>query len=95
MAFTKSAIISKITDEMGLSNKKSTDSVETVLEIIKSALASGEDVLVSGFGKFCVRGKKERLGRNPATGESMMLSPRRVVSFQCSEKIKDRINGKK
>jgi integration host factor subunit alpha len=72
MALTKSAIISKVTDEMKFSNKQSTDSVEALLEIIKSALASGDDVLVSGFGKFCVREKKTRLGRNPATGKSIM-----------------------
>jgi integration host factor subunit alpha len=94
MALTKSAIISKITDEMGFSNKQSTDSVETILETIKSALASGDDVLVSGFGKLCVREKEERLGRNPVTGESMMLPPRRVVSFKISGKLRDRINGK-
>jgi integration host factor subunit alpha len=95
MALTKTVIISKITDEMGLSGKQATDSVETILEIIKTALESGDDVLVSGFGKFCVLGKKERLGRNPATGKEMMLQPRKVVSFQCSGKLKSRINGKK
>jgi len=55
---------------------------------------SGEDVLVSGFGKFCVKDKAERKGRNPATGETLMLKPRRVVTFQCSGKLRDKINGK-
>jgi len=60
---------------------------------MKSTLASGEDVLISGFGKFCVKEKAERKGRNPATGEDMMLAPRRVVAFKCSGKLRDKING--
>jgi len=55
-------------------------------------LESGEDVLISGFGKFCVKEKRKRRGRNPATGEDMMLAPRRVVIFRCSGKLRDRIN---
>jgi integration host factor subunit alpha len=58
-------------------------------------LEPGEDVLISGFGKFCVKEKKERKGRNPATGDAMMLAPRKVVTFKCSGKLRDRINGKK
>jgi integration host factor subunit alpha len=65
-----------------------------MLELIKSTLASGEDVLVSGFGKFCVKKKSERRGRNPATGEDMMLPPRRVVTFQCSGKLREKINSR-
>ena len=68
--------------------------VETLLEIIKKSLASGEDVLVSGYGKFCVNSKRERRGRNPATGDSLMLKPRKVVTFKCSGKLRDKINGK-
>jgi integration host factor subunit alpha len=63
------------------------------LEIIKRTLESGEDVLVSGFGKFCVKTKRERRGRNPATGEDMMLEPRRIVTFNCSRKLRDKINS--
>jgi integration host factor subunit alpha len=95
MALTKNAITSKIIDEMGFSKKKADQSVETLLEIIKSTLESGDDVLVSGFGKFCAREKKERKGRNPATGENLMLSPRKVVTFKCSGKLRDRMNGQK
>lgn len=95
MVLTKTTIISKTTDEVGLSGKQVTVSVETILEIIKTALESGDDVLVSGFGKFSVREKKERLGRNPATEKEMMLPPRKVVNFKCSGKLKDRINAKK
>jgi integration host factor subunit alpha len=59
---------------------------------MKRTLAVGEDVLVSGFGKFCVKEKAERRGRNPATGDAMMLRPRRVVTFKCSGKLRDKIN---
>ncbi len=61
---------------------------------MKETLASGEDVLISGFGKFCVKEKTERKGRNPATGEDMMLAPRKVVTFKCSGKLRERVNGK-
>jgi len=68
--------------------------VESLLEIIKSTLESGEDVLISGFGKFRVRDKTKRRGRNPATGDDMMLRPRRVVTFNCSGKLREKVNGK-
>jgi len=90
--FTKSHLINAITGQNGYTKKKSTETVETILKLIKSTLASGDDVLISGFGKFCVKEKRERKGRNPATGEDMMLAPRRVVMFKCSGKLKDRIN---
>jgi integration host factor subunit alpha len=64
-----------------------------LLEIVKRTLASGEDVLVSGFGKFCVKEKTERRGRNPATGDAMMLRPRRVVTFKCSGKLREKIDS--
>jgi integration host factor subunit alpha len=92
MALTKAHLIEAIVEQNGFTRKKSIETVETILEIIKSTLASGDDVLVSGFGKFCVKDKRERRGRNPATGEGMMLAPRRVVTFKCSGKLKGRIN---
>ena len=67
--------------------------IETLLELIKFTLASGEDVLISGFGKFCVNEKRQRKGRNPATGEDMMLAARRVVTFKCSGQLKKKINN--
>ena len=67
--------------------------VETLLEIIKSTLESGEDVLVSHFGKFCVKRKDERIGRNTATGHDMMLASRKVITFKCSGKWRDMINS--
>ena len=67
--------------------------IETLLEIVKRTLESGEDVLISRFGKFCVKEKHERRGRNPATGEDMMLDPRRIVTFRYSRQLRDKING--
>jgi len=93
MALTKAEIIESVQQQLGFPLKKSSELVEQLLETIKSTLASGEDVLVSGFGKFCVNEKKERRGRNPATGDSMMLRPRRVVTFKCSGKLRRKING--
>jgi integration host factor subunit alpha len=93
MTLTKAQIIESIQNQTGLPKNKSSDVVESLLEIIKSTLASGEDVLVSGFGKFSVREKNERKGRNPATGEDMMLASRRVVTFKCSGKLRERVNG--
>jgi len=89
---TKNEIVDRIADSNGYPKSQSSDVLETLLEIIKTALASGEDVMVSGFGKFCVKEKKPRRGRNPATGEDMMLDPRRVVTFRCSGKLRKKIN---
>ena len=89
---TKSDIVNTIQRKNGYSRKKTTASVEALLELIKATLASGEDVLVSGFGKFCVQSKRKRRGRNPATGEDLMLAPRKVVTFKCSGKLRKAIN---
>jgi integration host factor subunit alpha len=94
MTLTKAYIVSKLTNHLGFSKKKSAETIETMLEIIKSTLESGENVLISGFGKFCVKQKQERRGRNPATGSDMMLRPRKVVTFKCSGKLRDKINSK-
>jgi integration host factor subunit alpha len=93
MTLTKIQIVELIQNQTGFSKNKSSEIVETVLEIVKSTLASEEDVMISGFGKFCVKQKNERKGRNPATGEDLLLSPRKVVTFKCSGKLRDRING--
>ncbi len=68
MTLTKADIVKAVAEQNSYTIKRSVEVVETLLEIIKSALESGEDVLISGFGKFCVNEKKERMGRNPATG---------------------------
>ncbi len=93
MALTKTDITNIIQEQTGLSKKKSTEALETALKIIKSELESGEDVLISGFGKFCIKEKDERIGRNPATGDPKTISARKVVTFKCSGKLKDRINN--
>jgi integration host factor subunit alpha len=93
MTLTKAQIVEKIRISTKSPRNKSSETVETLLEIIKQTLASGEDVLISGFGKFCVKEKSERKGRNPATGGDMMLAPRKVVTFKCSGKLRDRVNG--
>ena len=94
MTLTKDQIVESVQNQTGFSKTKSSEIVETLLEIIKSTLASGGDVLVSGFGKLSVKEKNERKGRNPATGEDLMLAPRKVVTFKCSGKLRKRINGK-
>jgi integration host factor subunit alpha len=93
MTLTKIQIVELVRNQIGLPKNKSTEIVEALLEIIKSTLASGEDVLISNFGKFCVKEKRERRGRNPATGDDLMLEPRKVVTFRCSGKLRDRVNG--
>ena len=93
MALTKADIIATISNELGFSKRQSIDLVDSLLEIIKKSLETGDDVLVSGFGKFCVKEKNARKGRNPATGQDMMLSPRKVVTFKCSGKLRDKINN--
>jgi len=95
MALTKAKIIEEVRTRNGFTLKKSTKTVEALFEIMKQTLESGEDVLISGFGKFCVKDKKERRGRNPATGEDLMLAPRKVVTFKGSGKLREIVNGHK
>jgi len=90
---TKADIISAIQTANGYSLKQSSKITQTLLDIIKRTLESGEDVLVSGFGKFQIKDKQKRKGRNPATGDDMILPSRRVVTFKCSERLKDKVNG--
>ncbi len=92
MALTKSDIVTSVHD-LGLSKKKSVEVIESLLEIIKRSLESSEDVLISGFGKFCVKTKSQRRGRNPATGEDLILRERKVITFKCSGKLRHKING--
>ena len=93
MALTKYSIVEKLQSDLGFPKTKSIETIESLLELIKTTLESGEDVLLSGFGKFCVREKRQRRGRNPATEEDMILRARRVVTFRCSGKLREKING--
>lgn len=94
MALTKKDIVEQIYNELGFPKIQSVEIVESLLETIKATLETGDDVLVSGFGKFSVKDKQERKGRNPATGDDMMLKPRRIVTFKCSGKLREKINRK-
>ena len=93
MTITKETLINKIYNQVGLSKARSKQVVEALIEIIKRSLENGEDVLISGFGKFMVRNKSARRGRNPQTSEELQLRARRVVSFKLSGVLKRRINS--
>ncbi len=93
MTLTKADLIDSINVNLGFSRYKGSQLIESLLEIIKSTLGNDEDVLISGFGKFCVKEKRSRRGRNPATGEDLMLNARRIVCFKCSGVLRDRVNG--
>jgi len=93
MTLTKIDIIKQI-NKTGFTKKKSTEMLQTLFETIKLGLENGENVLISGFGKFCVKDKRERRGRNPQTGDDLLLGERRVVTFRCSPVLKYKINGK-
>jgi integration host factor subunit alpha len=92
MALTKADIVEAVQTELSLAKNQSIDIIESLMDIMKDALASGEDVLISGFGKFRVNEKDGRKGRNPNTGEELMLKPRRVVTFKCSGTLRNKIN---
>ena len=93
MTFTKVDLINQVhSTHPKLTKVQTREAVETILRIIKSSLGNGEDVLLSGFGKFSVNDKSSRKGRNPQTGESLMLDARRVVTFKPSGKLRKRVN---
>ena len=92
MALTKAQIVEAVAEKIGYPKYQSANIIETLLEIIKRKLESGDDVLISGFGKFCVKEKPERRGRNPATGKDLLLEPRKVVTFKWSRQLRDKIN---
>ena len=93
MTLTKAMIVDAIHEQLGYPKNKSAEMLETLLELIKGNLEKGEDVLISGFGKFCFKAKNQRRGRNPATGADMILDQRRVVTFRCSHLLREKING--
>ena len=95
MTLTKLQIAQTVAESNGFTRQKASDTVETIIDLIKAKLASGEDVLISGFGKFEVKQKGERKGRNPATGTDLILAPRKVVTFKCSGKLREKVNGGK
>jgi integration host factor subunit alpha len=92
LAITKADLAEHLHDRLGLSKKEARELVESGLEEIADTLASGEEVKLSGFGKFELRDKPPRPGRNPKTGEEVTISERRVVNFRPSQVLKERVN---
>jgi len=93
MALTKEKVIQNVNESSGLSKSEARAAVEKVLEIMKEALAIEEDILISGFGKFSVRRKNARRGRNPQTRSDLILRARKVVIFKTSGILRTKING--
>ena len=93
MNLTKANIADLVSKQIGYTKLKSTGLVNSVFEIIKEALENDNNVLISGFGKFSVRERKERTGRNPINGEPLVLPSKKVIAFKCSEKLRNKING--
>ena len=93
MTLTKADLIDSIYNRFDFSKAKSAQAVESIFAIMKNTLGGGEDVLISGFGKFIVMKKRERRGRNPQTGDDLMLRPRKVVRFRWSEVLREKMNG--
>ncbi|UCF01307.1 MAG: integration host factor subunit alpha [Deltaproteobacteria bacterium] len=91
MTLTKAQIADAICNQTGIPKWRSDELVDFAFEVIKETLESGEDVLISGFGKWSVKEKGERRGRNPQTGEPIMLAPRKVVKFECGSALRDPI----
>jgi len=92
MTLTKAKITETLTEKIGIPARENAEILESMLQIIKSTLARGEDVLISRFGKFCIKNKNSRKGRNPATGEDMLLDERKIVTFKCSAKLRDKVS---
>jgi integration host factor subunit alpha len=92
MTVTKDHIINSLCQDLDIPKKKAAELIESLLDLMAKTLESGEDVLISGFGKFCVKQKNARKGRNPATGEDLMLGSRRVITFKCSPILRTKVN---
>ena len=93
MSLTKADIAEQIAKKVGYTKLKSAALVNSIFEIIKAGLEDNQKVLITGFGKFSARERRERTGRNPITGEPIVLPPKKVVTFECSGKLRNKING--
>lgn len=92
VTLTKAEIADRIYEKVGFSKKEAADIVDTVFELVKSALESGEKVKISGFGSFVLHDKHPRRGRNPQTGETITIRGRRVLGFKASPILKHSMN---
>jgi integration host factor subunit alpha len=95
MTLTKANIAEEVWNKTRIPKWRSAELVDSAFEAIKETLESGEDVLISGFGKFSVQKKKERRGRNPQTGEPITLAARKIVTFKCCRALRNKMNGKR
>jgi len=93
MTMTKADLVERIYEKVGFSKKEATEVVEAIFEVMKRRLEQGEKVKVSGFGNFVVNDKRPRKGRNPQTGEEIIISGRRVLTFKASQVLKKVMNG--
>ncbi|MBE8163016.1 MAG: integration host factor subunit alpha [Bdellovibrionaceae bacterium] len=94
LTITKADIVEQVYNKIGFSKKDATDFVELFFSLMKTSLCDGEDVKISGFGNFVVNQKKERMGRNPQTGEKIAIKARRVIGFKPSQVFKGNLNNK-
>ncbi|MBF0526033.1 MAG: integration host factor subunit alpha [Deltaproteobacteria bacterium] len=94
MTLTKLDLVTKLTRQHDWSTTDATRVIESLLELLKSTLARGEDILISGFGRFSVRQKRERKGRNPSTGKEIIVSRLKVVTFSYSWKLREKLNNR-
>jgi integration host factor subunit alpha len=92
MVLTKKEIVETVCTELGLSKKESITLVESIFKIIKDELSNGNDIMISRFGKWTVKVKRERKGRNPQTGRSIIIDARKVVTFKPSAVLRDTLN---
>ena len=90
---TKADIVEQVYEKIGFSKKEASELVELVFNELKTVLVNGDKVKISGFGNFTVKGKKERVGRNPQTGDQIKISARRVLTFKPSQVLKAVLNG--
>src|SRR5271157_1778844 len=94
MTLTKAQIVEELFAKGIFTKIQSAQIIDTLFELIKQSLENGEDVLISGFGKFSVKEKRQRNSRNPQTGEPMTLPPRKVVTFKCSDVLRTAMKGR-
>jgi integration host factor subunit alpha len=94
VTLVKKNLSNALSQKFHFTRSQSRQIVDAILEIMKQTLVHDEEILISGFGRFYINKKRERRGRNPKTGEDLMLEPRRVVKFRATEALREKLNGK-